>query len=59
MSWCALEHAYILGRAEGTRHSQVLANTGVLMALGSGRLLQEVFFGPLQAREVEVCIKFI
>lgn len=54
-----LQHAYMPGKAEGIRHSQVLANTGVLLALGSGRLLQQVFFGPLQAREVEVRTTFV
>ncbi|KIP08260.1 hypothetical protein PHLGIDRAFT_41285, partial [Phlebiopsis gigantea 11061_1 CR5-6] len=31
----------------------VLANFGFLVALLSGRVLQRIFFGPLQAREVE------
>ncbi|KZT68293.1 hypothetical protein DAEQUDRAFT_338359 [Daedalea quercina L-15889] len=39
--------------SKSSRSVLVLANTGVLLALGSGRLLQQVFFGPLQAREVE------
>ncbi|KAI0093330.1 hypothetical protein BDY19DRAFT_923299 [Irpex rosettiformis] len=31
----------------------VLANFGFIVALTSGRILQRIFFGPLQAREVE------
>lgn len=32
---------------------QVLANFGFLTALVCGRILQRIFFGPLQPREVE------
>ena len=34
--------------------SKVMANFGILLALLAGRLLQQVFFGPLRATEVEV-----
>ena len=33
---------------------QVIANFGLLLALLAGRLLQQIFFGPLRAMEVEV-----
>lgn len=35
---------------------QVLANFGFLLALLFGRILQRIFFGPLQPREVEASL---
>ncbi len=35
---------------------QVLANFGFLSALFSGRIVQRIFFGPLQPREIEVSL---
>lgn len=35
---------------------QVLANFGFLLALLFGRILQRIFFGPLQSREVEASL---
>lgn len=36
---------------------QILANFAFLFALMCGRILQRIFFGPLQPREIEVCFR--
>lgn len=41
MSWC---------------NFQVLANFGLLLALLCGSVVRQIFFGPLRAPEIEVCI---
>lgn len=38
----------------GNLFTQVLANFGLLVGLLCGRVMQRLFFGPLQPREVEV-----
>ncbi|KAH8119360.1 hypothetical protein DFH11DRAFT_1849016 [Phellopilus nigrolimitatus] len=43
--------AVYLSKSNGT--VVVLANFGLLLALLSGRLMQQIFFGPLRAMEVE------
>ncbi|EMD37767.1 hypothetical protein CERSUDRAFT_114430 [Gelatoporia subvermispora B] len=39
--------------AKSSRSVLVLANFGLLLGLLSGRIIQRIFFGPLQPREVE------
>lgn len=36
-----------------------MANFGILLALLAGRLLQQIFFGPLRPMEVEVHFSYV
>ena len=47
-------HDSLSSKSKPSHRIQLLANFGFLCALLCGRVMQRLFFGPLQPREVEV-----